>query len=325
MQKVRNLLLVGCAAVLLCATLGCRVVTSLGISLPIRVAPTQERWNYLEGRAYTQLPALSTAGFLDGSFQSALESYLTDSVPFRSNLLLANASLQRRSIIIMANLMGYTVYPTFFSSDIVYSSTNDGLYQMPLTQDRCNVRAMEKSLHSYDEFAKSHPDLRCFFAMPTRSNALSFEPFTSLVSRPVTNQFYNDVISSSLGDSITKVDIAITSFDDLTKEYFRTDHHWNIDGAYKGYQTLATALGYGGELAVHGEPLQYGEAQFNGSNARSGLKAAQNADDFMDYEFELPAYDLTVNGKSRDASYLADFPARQNRRLFESPLLQLLL
>ena len=307
MQKVRNLILVGCTTMFLGATLACQVAVSLGANVPAQLAPNQEGYNYLEGRNYTELPALSVANFTDGSFQDNLESHLADAVPLRSNVLLANAALQRTSIAEMAGLMGYEVYPTFFGSDFVYSTASDAVYQAPLTQDRCNVRAMEKSLSSYNKFAESHPELRCFFAMPTRSNALSFEPFTSLVSSPVTNQFYDGVVAGTLGSSITPVDITVKSFDDFDRTYFRTDHHWTIDGAYNAYCTLATALGYGDELVVPDEALLYENAQFNGSNARQGLEAAQEADAFMDYEFDLPAFTLTVDGEPTDTAHLANF------------------
>lgn len=304
MQKGRNIVFVACSAIVLCATLGCAALSAAGVVLPEEVAHQSHRSN-LEGRSYTEFPALSASSFADGSFQGDLESYVADSIPFRDSILLANAALQRADIKIMAHLFGYQAYPTFLGSDSIYYERNGAVYEAAVKQDSPLIAKMRRSLTSYAAFAQAHPQLNCYFAMPSRSNVLSFAPFDTLVSDTVTNAFYNELIDSALGDSANYIDIFINDFDTFDAEYFRTDHHWNMDGAYNAYATIATALGHGDKLVERGEKLEF-DVDFYGSNTRKGLDADGNPDHIIDYEFDLPACSLTVDGEPQELRFLAN-------------------
>lgn len=317
MQKTRNLALLACSAAVLCSALVCGALNAAGVPLPEEVAPSDHRSN-LEGRAYTEPPSPSLGSFLDGAFQRDLESYVADSIPFRDDILMANAALQRASIKTMASLCNYSIYPTFFDSDIIFSEANGAVYEMPIKTSRAALDKMEKVLANYKAFATEHPELNCYFAMPTRSNVLSFDPYASLTSSAISNGTFRNLISSTLGETVTYVDIFLDDFDEFDKQYFKTDHHWNMDGAYAAYCTLATALGFKDQLVQPGDALRF-DIGFYGSNARKGLDAEGPADSILDYEFDLPEFDLFVDGEPVETQFLANTKKYQDGAYSTAP------
>lgn len=121
MLKIRNAILLIGSALLLGGTLLCTVADRAGISFPDWMAVNATHSN-LEGRNYTKLPNASIDAVMSGKFQNTFESYVADLIPMRDEALLANARMQRLSIVPMSVLAGYNYYPTFFGSSYCYDT-----------------------------------------------------------------------------------------------------------------------------------------------------------------------------------------------------------
>ena len=88
-----------------------------------------------------------------------------------------------------------------------------------------------------------------------------------------------------------------SSYEEFKEDYFKTDHHWNIKGAYKAYCTINEAMGNASSTLPCGELLTFPTAQFYGSEARSGLDTSVGPDIIQDYEFALPNYETWIYGE----------------------------
>lgn len=89
----------------------------------------------------------------------------------------------------------------------------------------------------------------------------------------------------------------ITSFGQFDPLFFKTDHHWNSDGSYKGYLEVCDLLGIT-------QPVPKGDRytvsdSFSGSKTRNS-NTSNFSEPFCAYHFVFPEYQITVNGKPVD-------------------------
>lgn len=308
MQKIRNIVLLVCASGLLCCTMGFKVLNKLNIPVPSALQTNVER-SYLEGRPYTRLPSPSVDSFLSGDFQDNLESYTADALPLRETLLLGKASLQRLSISEMAALLGYDAYHTFFGSGYLHETEGNRLLAAPARQSKKVLNGLTASVDSINDFVASNPGYTYYFAMPYRSDVLGIGPLTGLVSEPVDAEFLQSRIFSRLSPDITQIDLMPSSYEEFKEDYFKTDHHWNIKGAYKAYCKINEAMGNASSTLLCGELLTFPTAQFYGSEARSGLDTSVGPDMIQDYEFALPHYETWIYGELMPNDFAASTQA----------------
>lgn len=308
MQKIRNIVLLVCASGLLCCTMGFKVLNKLNIPVPSALQTNVER-SYLEGRPYTRLPSPSVDSFLSGDFQDDLESYTADALPLRETLLLGKASLQRLSISEMAALLGYDAYHTFFGSGYLHETEGNRLLAAPARQSKKVLNGLVASVDSINDFVASNPGYTYYFAMPYRSDVLGIGPLAGLVSEPVDAEFLQSRIFSRLSPDITQIDLMPSSYEEFKEDYFKTDHHWNIKGAYKAYCIINEAMGNASSTLPCGELLMFPTAQFYGSEARSGLDTSVGPDMIEDYEFALPHYETWIYGELMPNDFAASTQA----------------
>lgn len=308
MQKIRNIVLLVCASGLLCCTMGFKVLNKLNIPVPSALQTNVER-SYLEGRPYTRLPNPSVDSFLSGDFQDDLESYTADALPLRETLLLGKASLQRLSISQMAALLGYNAYHTFFGSGYLHETEGNRLLAAPARQSKKVLNGLAASVDSINDFVASNPGYTYYFAMPYRSDVLGIGPLAGLVSEPLDAEFLQSRMFSRLSPDITQIALMPSSYEEFKEDYFKTDHHWNIKGAYKAYCKINEAMGNASSTLPCGELLTFPTAQFYGSEARSGLDTSIGPDMIQDYEFAVPNHEAWIYGELMPNDFAASTQA----------------
>ena len=113
-----------------------------------------------------------------------------------------------------------------------------------------------------------------------------------------------------LKDNLTG-DYHIDSFDfDSYNEYkdnfYKTDHHWNYIGSYKGYVDIANMLGVKSSELM--KPT--GEATNHEYYYGSGAQRTKNysiKEEFVYYKFEFPEHKTWVNGEVGSYNHYADY------------------
>ena len=88
------------------------------------------------------------------------------------------------------------------------------------------------------------------------------------------------------------------NFEDFKNNFYKTDHHWNLDGSYKGYLDLAKLLNVKNTLE-HGE-VQCKTNSFSGSKSGAGAALSIYNEDMCIYKFDLPKHTIKINGKEAD-------------------------
>lgn len=250
---------------------------------------TAEDAVYLSGgRTEVNVRAEATLdGFREGAFQEALETEIGNYIPAKASALLANAALQRCAIAVSNSLFGWEWYPTFYGSNIVSDREDDLLITLIGKKTASRAEGLERTAELYSEIARAHPEIAFYIGMPSSSTHSMLA--NSLRSDPIDRAFVDEHFFSKLDPCIVTADLLIDDIGEYRELYFKTDHHWQMDGGYRAYALIADEMGFADDILAKGEPLAF-EIDFYGSQARRGLDTWTGPDELRDYRFDLPEF-----------------------------------
>ncbi len=194
-----------------------------------------------ENREPATLPEISKATLKDGSFMMDFESYINDSIGFRSYFTEFSSVVKNHSGITPPE--GRVVYT---NKDIGTKTVNKACLLL-LTDKVMEVFASDKknellyanTLNTYAKNLPSHVNMYSIlvptqlqFQMPVYKNIQSDQKEAI------------DYVYKNLDSRIKSVDV-YSNIESHMHEYvyFRTDHHWTMLGAYYGYEAFATTAG----------------------------------------------------------------------------------
>ena len=251
----------------------------------------------LEARNYQPLPRFAKGDFVNRVFQENTDQYLADLTPCRDGVVLCNASLQRAFIRLSAQLFGYEAYPTFYGSSRVYDTELDSVLPIPPAPSKGRVRQCTRLAEEINGFSEANPDLMTVFCLVGSMEFAPFDPLRDLMSRGEGNMSMVDDLLASLREEVVTVNLEIRDESDYLKKYYKTDHHWNIFGAYEGYATVMAAISPDEEpVSITG--TRSWDVPFYGTYARVGLFQPPTADVIEDIEYDPSNLSVSVNGKA---------------------------
>lgn len=280
-------LLIGMTLVISCASLAGL------IELPAR--------SYLEGRLYQKPPELTVETLSSKTFQDETNQFFADKVPFRNDVLLANASLQRFQIGFANTLFRYPAYPTFFDSFYIYAPANGVVFESPSVTRNESKEVLGKSVEAFGGLIDDNPQVIWVFALVDRSRISLASPAHSLVESPADYPYYSENFLAKLPQNCSIVELSYDDSQSYFEDFFKSDHHWQISGALKAYDAICKELG---RTPARHDTLTIGfSGPFYGSEARSGLFTGVY--DFVeDVEFTPGNYDVIVDGEEKGPEFL---------------------
>lgn len=196
----------------------------------------------VENRTLAQRPIISKQTVTSGVFFKKFETYFSDQLYGRDEIIKAYTKEQlllHRSII----------------NNIVVAKDNWLLYN-PSTQRM--YKDIDQSLAKLQELSDETGVEIYFAATPYKMNILK-NIYPSFINEQlgVENQkyFMSHLPSSVHGINMYQYFKDTYSQDQLETMYFKTDHHWNIDGAFAGYQKIINDISASSKL-FKGKPLE---------------------------------------------------------------------
>ena len=259
--------------------------------------------SYLEGKEYARFPKASYAAFSSSDFQSSVESFISDRMPLRDNLLLLNAAWQRGLIRISAFAHNFAVYPTFYGSSYVYDSGSDALYAILEDATQNSIKQYESAAKAYSDLAARHTEQDFYFYRVDRLSSSSNNPTNSLQNETINTEFLSEHFFNRLAD-IDVIDGLIDGQDESLEVFFRSDHHWNGIGAYRAYADILAAMQPEFSPVIPNEEVQYLEPEFQGSCARASLCPVTYGDLIHDYVIDMSDYRVIIDGDEMSAQSL---------------------
>ena len=236
MQKASNLLF----------TIGCTVfLMSIMAYLALHECGciSMKEYSWFEGRSYTQAPTFSANEFIDGSYQSNTESFLSDHLPIRDSVVMLNAEIQRVAIEAANVLFSWECQPAYFGcSYSVVASTNTVLREA----EKKYEPQLKVFCSRLRQFANRYPDKRFVVYGAESSYSLVANPSQKYITGSITTAEGKRLMEEEFGDC-ENVIVLTNPYDSLEsyyEDYYLTDFHWNAKGAAEAYNTIANHLGF---------------------------------------------------------------------------------
>lgn len=160
-------------------------------------------------------------------------------------------------------------------------------YQIYFLPDKAITQAK-----SFNKVLSAFPDVETYVYLANSSRSVDFD------NLGVVPPLY-ELIQEYYPNSKTEM-LPMDSFEDYCCYYYKTDHHWNYQGSYLGYQQIIRMLL--GEDEPLMQPIETVEFPvcFNGSLNK--LISRENSDEnFTVYRFDFPEMTVRINGKRKNS------------------------
>ena len=179
-----------------------------------------------EKRVLSEVPQIDAAGIADGSVFRSIESYLSDHFPGRELWVGANAYLEN------AEGRGAT-------EDIV-RGTDDWLFTAPVSDDR---ETLWDNMQAITTFAEKQSVPVSMMAVPSAGAVVSDK--LPALHLPYPDADLLEEARRIAGNTLHWVDLYtdFCSAEQPERLYYRTDHHWTTEGAYRAYCLLMEEQG----------------------------------------------------------------------------------
>ena len=248
-----------------------------------------EEINEYENRYAQQVASPTLSGFLDGSFQTSMDEALSDQVPLSTTCKRLYNSLRSafRSAL-LAPVLEQTSYFYVTLTDQVSLFGGDHLVYPTYKLDDL-TEALSATADSHNRMAAAHPDTDFYFYYIEKDVDVNFETGEQLLAY----EYLRDHLSVP-ADRIAR--FPVPNFNTYRESFYRTDHHWNHAGSYRGYLGLLELLGVTEPALEPMDTVTVGE--FSGSKASQA--AGNYTESFAAHRFDFPAMTVTVNGKGTE-------------------------
>lgn len=184
-----------------------------------------------ENRVLASRPEFSWENLFEGTYITDYETYVTD------QFVLRDAWIGLKTRVELA-LLKKDINGVYFGKD--------GYLIEKLEESEIDQELLEKNTNRLEQFVGRYKELlgeEHVYAMivPTAFEILSekLPPFATGFDQGA----YLDRLSAILGDNFIDLRDSLNAHDD-EEIFYKTDHHWTVNGAFYAYQTWADAMGF---------------------------------------------------------------------------------
>lgn len=250
----------------------------------ITAITSKKEANEYENRPAEKFSVLTLKSYLEGDFQDSVDKTLSDRVNFAEDMKKLYNDMNSAFLKSMLNVFApeegkkyIKIGDKHLFDDYLVFSPSIYEYIEGLTVKRAE---------EYNKLIKENPDTDFYVYYIEKDTDINFETGEKLGLF----ELLKSVVK--LPEENVKA-FTINSIEDFKKYFFRTDHHWNSDGAHKGYMELAELLKARGEQIQKGSKVMVTDA-FSGSKATGD--AAGYSEEFYAYRYTFPEMAVTMNG-----------------------------
>lgn len=181
-----------------------------------------------ENRILTGKPTFSIADFLSTDYQEKLESSLQDQMPGR-DILMEIATMLKK-------------YSGRREIDGTYLGRN-GRYFEKVTEEDISITRYQKNLERIDKLAADHPDITCSAMFIPESGVILSKDLPADAPMYDAASFEQMAQNTLSHYNVVPLMDAMTNAENIEELYYKTDHHWTMQGAYFAYQIWKEMLG----------------------------------------------------------------------------------
>ena len=195
----------------------------------LHIGSPDRDYSVTEKRALEALPALSFNSLRDGSYMKDAEEYSAEQFPGRD--------------LLMRLRTGFSYVLGMWESNGVYRGRSG---QLAERFDEPDPELFEKTAAAVKNFAARHPSSQTSFLLAPTVGAVAPELLPEYAVNADENA-YIDHFFDSIRGAAAPIDVR-SAFKEAkasgTALYYRTDHHWTTDGAYKAYLEASSVMNF---------------------------------------------------------------------------------
>lgn len=207
--------------------LGICFAAILGTVFSINLFTPDKSFSEEENRVLQEAPDFSLSSYMEGRYESRLETYVNDQFLLRNSFIRIKTACDVTLGKVEANGV-YRCKDSYLMEGITKPSAGD----------------IEKLLQAMESFKKKHKRMPMYFLLaPNAANILEEKLPAFAVTEDQNeylDRFFADI--KELGYRPLDVREALSSCKDDTQLYYRTDHHWTTDGAFLAYKSAAKTM-----------------------------------------------------------------------------------
>ena len=247
--------------------------------------------------------------FTGGSLQKKFDSAATDQFPLRMPLITFSKSVDRQIINLVYKISDDRVIPADMTSDIYIVLDKDALINPPGTLDAMSFEKIDERLDNYQEIVSTFPDINFYIYYFETLQFSSAHPLNLYFAHADKGQAFA-YFQANLSDEITLGTMPLEGLTDHFVNYYRTDHHWNVNGilnGYKGiYKLLSTNYVNIPAMMTPSAMITFPSIEFQGTLARKTLYPIRG-DEFVGFTAEFPTCKIFDRGVEGDYDYRDEY------------------
>lgn len=249
--------------------------------------------SYLENREMVTSEDLSETSFSDGSFQNTLNDLLMDQWPERYTLVYQKKKLEYEFVNVFYRLLNNDLLLNPIGSGYVNQIGNSSvLTTSPLLYHEEWAERIERRIEQINDLAKDYPELEIAVYHPTQISEKDF--FDEANGIESAGAYYESLFN---GLEVSYDQFDLDTFEQYTKYFYTTDHHWNHRGSYQGYMDIMTMFGFEDSILEPIDETDKDGLKFYGTySSQTGF--VTEGSPFCVYRFDLPEYTMeNLNGE----------------------------
>lgn len=250
----------------------------------ITLIKQQKPTSLSENRTLQQFEHFTINSYLDGSYQSKLETALSDQFIGGETI-----KTQTKNFL---NIFDYNYIPKSvcknnyvrLSAGYYNFNCGDSLVIKYIDLEEKNVQNIKDRINVYNKL-NDYVDTYYYFL--STSNIFNFE----------TNEYTVDILKilkENLKGKYHISSLEFKNYDDYANYFYKTDHHWNHKGSYEAYKDIISLMRPNDKLLIPVEEVVFDDIIFYGSMARIS-QIFDYKETFKVYKFYFPTMDILNN------------------------------
>jgi hypothetical protein len=253
--------------------------------------------DFIEQGNYREAAEILINLYTSASFVNKFERATSDQFPFRMPIIQFSKALDRQIIKIAYSFLKDSAIPADMTSDIYYDRTNNQLVFSPNLFDEAAREAIDERINNYEDIIQSHPDKNFYLYYHQTLENSEFHPLSASFTYSDKSQSIG-YFEENLPENLIVKKFMLEGMEDHLENYYRTDHHWNVNGILKAYGDIHDMLAsnYPGisPMLEHKDIIKFPDIEFLGLMARRTFYPIKG-DDFAVEIVDFPTYEMKVN------------------------------
>ncbi len=235
--------------------------------------------------------------YTNRTYQSTIENAAGDQFPFRINAIKFKKAFDRFVIRSSYLFNNDPAIPADFLSKLYVTRDNLRIMGPPLRK-KANS-SIDQRIENYQELVDRYPELNFFVFYIEVLETSPNHPLNKYIHDSDKGRGFN-YFKEKLPSEIVLGNYSANSYNAFYQDFYRTDHHWNIYGIIKGYETIYQMLST--RYKTISPPLEtdnilnFPDIDFLGSRARETLYPIE-PDDFSVLIYNVSPYEKYGQGE----------------------------